>query len=446
MKIYKKLKGMNKRTKVGLVGTALYAATLASPLYAAVKNEKVAEPINLEQVITVEQANTLYKEKLTEYSSDKIMEFQELKNLYEINEINLKLLEEEKVAVVEEYDASTAEIDPIDSEIKKHQGSLNNTEEIAVLADIRKKLDENVLGYYSGLLDEDNVNITYSAETLLDKTVNVSFRNIIVELDQLLRQYYNDDYFAPLLNKKHYTLNDILTVYNRIHNKEDYVNAAQQEELTNAISVLEKRKLAILNSDRVKSLEKKIEDIGSDINVVSNTINYFEAYLHQKNEVDASETSNRNLNKEINLAALKYDLLKQNGIDDLFSTTKHFEQDISSSISDLKKYFGSEGLEVEIENIKNPAKTLVHPALGFTIALFLPMVRNLLLKRYIRGKDADGIEYFLSSCAGLSNSGLAMILMDGVHPLLFPARIIIPPLLFQPLFKVLKTDPCRWFH
>ena len=70
-----------------------------------------------------------------------------------------------------------------------------------------------------------------------------------------------------------------------------------------------------------------------------------------------------------------------------------------------------------------------------SVGWILPIVRNLIVKKYIKGDKADGEEMFFSGFGGAINGALGVFLIDGLHPLVFPARMLTPVVL-QPLFKL----------
>ena len=59
----------------------------------------------------------------------------------------------------------------------------------------------------------------------------------------------------------------------------------------------------------------------------------------------------------------------------------------------------------------------------------------------IKGNKVRDDEHMLSVCAGGFN-GLLGMGIDGLHPLVYPARML-SPLLLQPIFKLMKADPCK---
>ena len=78
MELYKKFKGMSKKAKLGLVGTALYTTTsLALPAYAVVKQDLAeVKPISAAEFASIdsfEKADKLYNEKLSLYAGDNLL-------------------------------------------------------------------------------------------------------------------------------------------------------------------------------------------------------------------------------------------------------------------------------------------------------------------------------------------------------------------------------------
>ncbi|MBU4502906.1 MAG: hypothetical protein KKA79_10000, partial [Nanoarchaeota archaeon] len=72
-----------------------------------------------------------------------------------------------------------------------------------------------------------------------------------------------------------------------------------------------------------------------------------------------------------------------------------------------------------------------------------PIVRNLVVKKYVKSKKANDGEYLVAGFVGAAN-GLVGLAFDGLHPLVLPVRLL-SPLVLQPAFKLLKIDPCKAF-
>ena len=81
-----------------------------------------------------------------------------------------------------------------------------------------------------------------------------------------------------------------------------------------------------------------------------------------------------------------------------------------------------------------------HPLLGFLLGLGIPIARNLLVTAYVKGKRAEGINYAMGTLAGVGNSALGALFIDGLHPLVYPIRLIATPFIIQPAKKIFKID------
>jgi len=454
MKLYKRLKGMSKRTKVGLVTSALYTSVvLAAPVYAAVTQEikqetvQQVQEITLEQAATVKQLETLYNNKLTEYVSDKILKVDEIENLYKINDKKINLLTNERNVLNTQYSGFEAQLGSLRQEIDKNVKILESTEKIAVLVNTRKNLDEKILCYYLGLTNKDIGNITYSAETLIESELNVHFKKIVIETDKILKQYYQDNRLEILLTKDKFTLNDILTLYGLIQ-REDYFDKVKNKELNKKINALINERDKISHSNEFVSLSKKIESLDKKISTVSYDLAPFKAYLAQKNNLKEFENRYGNYNRQPCISILKMCLLEKKGLKDsmgekgLMASEKLLKSQNDEIISNLKSYLRSENLDVKIDDLGNPAKMPINIVASIFLGLLVPIVRNVVLKAYVRGKEAYEIEYMLSLGAGLGNGCIGLFVTDALHPLAFPIRMLTP-LILQPAFKLFKFDPCQ---
>ncbi|MBU4502901.1 MAG: hypothetical protein KKA79_09975, partial [Nanoarchaeota archaeon] len=226
MRIYKKWKNLKPDVKVGLACTAFYFASLATPIYAAAEKElrDPVQPINLEQVINVPQVETLYKEKLAEYSQDKIIEDIEIENLYKIHQKRIVLLKEESATLSKEYSEKwESKLNKLDVKKINLESNLNSGEDLSVLSDVKKGLDKDILRYYPALFESDGGNLNYAADTQLNSELEESFRKLVIEANAILLQYYNDDGLKLLVDKDCYDLNDIAILHNML-NKEKHTD------------------------------------------------------------------------------------------------------------------------------------------------------------------------------------------------------------------------------
>jgi len=445
---------MRTSAKLGLVGTALYAATLAAPVYAAVKQEvKPVEPVNLEQITTIEQADNLYKEKITEYASDGLFKFDEFKNIYKIQNKRYDLIKKEKEILDEKYSIS-ADIAKLDEKIDEYNNKLTDDGQVPVFDVVREKLESNILAYYKGLIqDKDSKwNVTYSAETILEPELNIIFKEIVSETDKILKNCYKDDMLDMVLNKEEYKLRDILTIY-AITERNDRFDKNREDYLRQKLTELEEKKKVILGSEKNIALKEKINRLDETLTHISYGVGYIDVYFSYKKDIDQFEKKYGNFNKMFARSHVSNYLLEKKGLrptgGDRFNSLEHAEKEFRDQqklvITYLDKYLKSENLEVKIEELGNPAKKRMPWWFGsFILGIGFPIVRNMLIKKYVRGKEMkDGFEYFLSSLAGLGNGLTGFFFLDGLHPLVYPTRMLLTPLVFQPAFKLFKFDPCK---
>jgi len=450
---------MKTSAKLGLVGTALYATTLAAPVYAAVKEEikpEIIQPINIETIVTVEQADNLYKEKLIEYSLDKIIKTQELANLSTIQQAKKDLLTKEKENLQNEYAKIEDKIRAINQEIYNNIGALKDGEDIDILADVRSKFDKGILRYYPALLSNEKGNLTYSAETPLQPELNIEFKNILVEANKILMEYYKDDGLKIILSQDQHNLNNVLAFHNLITDKKSFSDEVKEENLRKKINVLEEEESNIINSEESVLLKKKISELESALVGDSQILVYSKNYFDHKMDTEDFKSKFGDFRKYFAVSIAKIDGLDDEGLErwlkeretegnlkGFFLAGGHFRDNQKKIMSNLESYFKAEGFDVKIEKLENPGRTKIPgwflSSLG--LGLVFPIMRNIVVKKYVKGKETSGEEYGGTIVAGAINGIAGMIVLDSLHPLVYPVRMITP-LVFQPLFKLLKIDPC----
>ncbi|MCG2718536.1 MAG: hypothetical protein L6408_06870 [Nanoarchaeota archaeon] len=448
MKLYKKWKGMSKKAKISLVGTALYATTsLALPAYAAVKQDSVLEvgPINLEQVLNVEQAELLFKEKINEYSEDKLLNNQELQNLYWIEKHKINLMQDKKAKIEEEYKNNTeVATQHLEEKIKNYQTELGDTLNISVFADLRNKLDKEILTFYSALINTEKGNVAYNADTLIESKLNAPLKEVIKGVDNVLKQYYNMDIMGMLLGKEKYTINDVLTVYNIMKDRAENYYKSDKEELKDKIKSVKEDMGRIVNSDANKAIKDRINGLEDNISVENYLLDKFCNYFAGKEDVKKFEEKYGNYNNHFSMGMIKTEILSNKGLettkewdplDALYIAEKNFESDNKKLISTLETRLSKLAPDVKVEELGNPAKMKIPMWLGLVLGFVIPVARNLLIKSYVDGKDKSNIPYGFSAIAGFTNGTLGF-LFDGLHPLIYPARLFATPLIIQPAKKI----------
>ncbi|MCG2718534.1 MAG: hypothetical protein L6408_06860, partial [Nanoarchaeota archaeon] len=262
MKVYKKFKGMSKKAKASLIGTTVYAATLALPVYAAVEQElkQPMHPISLEHITTSEQAVNLYKEKLVEYTSDKFLEEQELKNLYDLNLKKKELFTQKKYDFELQY-SKGIDVEYIVEQIDAYDEKLTTSSRVPVFKGVKERLENDILSFYHGILGNDEkLKVVYSADTEVYTKLTPVLKEIISDTDKIMKEYYNDNKLELLLEMDSYRLNDVLTLYGLMGRRDKFV-MAQEDPIIKKIKDLYQQKDSILNSDQNVALKNKINSL-----------------------------------------------------------------------------------------------------------------------------------------------------------------------------------------
>ncbi|MBU4502902.1 MAG: hypothetical protein KKA79_09980 [Nanoarchaeota archaeon] len=467
MIIYKKWKNLKPDVKVGLACTAFYFASLATPIYAAVEQElNRVEPTNLEQITTSEKAKTLYKEKIMEYSSDNIFEVDEIRNLYGINKKETKLLGKEKTKLENQLEVNT-NTDDLDKQILRYEEKLEEGAKVSVFEPVRKKLEMDVLSYYEGLMAKDGKwNIVYSAETKLHPGLNPVMKEVITEIDKIMKQYNKDSNLGLFFKKDEYKIQDILALYGLMDRK-DYFDNVAEDDTKNKLAMLRQRKEDIIDSEQNTALKKKIAVLDETLEKNSDATAYFKAYFDYKEEIKEFEAKYGNANNDWAHSFIKSVIYEGKGLrpssSDRFNALeikeKEFKGQQKAVVLGLESYLNSQELLarepisqelsssiIRVEELGNPATKKFPWWLGtFVMGMGAPIIRNLIIKGYTRGRNVynEG-EYFAAGIAGLGNGVVGMVFLDGLHPFVFPARMLTP-LVLQPFFKLIDWDPARSF-
>lgn len=435
---YSALKRMRKSTKIGLATSAIYtAASFALPVFAnTVEKPEVIQPISLEGITTIEQVEDLYKQKLISYSEDKVIAYDELTNLH-------KLLVKEK-DLREEADAekNKADIEALESlkakkaELLKKQSELNNAKSYHQedTQRIIKDVEEKVFTYYPGLLGKEPFKVIYSGIEEVKPRIAKDLVNIISEADELLSRLYHDDSLKPLLKEQTYTISDVLVLYKAL---------TKEREVEFKDKSIEKEKELII---------KQIEEIDNELvwikpylddNLIwlDNKIKLFEDYFNKKKEGDEFIERYGNINRYWTRALLLDDVVhmkRPEGVekDGWFVSKSVKKLDDKEERKNLEEYFVylgnhyklNELLDVKIEALKNPAKTGFPNWITLPFGIMFPVVRSLLLAKYVRREidEGDIAQWILGGFFG-------PFIIDAIHPYIFPIRMFITPFVEEPL-------------
>ncbi|MCG2718685.1 MAG: hypothetical protein L6408_07625 [Nanoarchaeota archaeon] len=436
---------ISKKAKLGILGATFYTATtLAAPIYATVEqNTKPNNQLTLEQATTIEQIDSLYNQKLIDYTSDKVIEHSEIVDLKSIQEKKFEILKVEHNPLEEEYNEKIKRpVDELETQIRKlsekvHYGKAN------VLDDINTKLKEGILIHYPALLNsEKGKNVTYASDTPIEQGLVEPFREIIKEADDLLKQYYDDNNLEFLITKESYDINNLLGVYHLLKDKKGFTSSKMKKQLNDKIAALQEEIEVIGGSEEKKTIKAKLDSIEINYKKIRDIYSDFSTYLDAKEDTEKFEKKFGDFSKQVSISFLKNDFL-DNEVDisyleshnAIWKIGDRYEGNIQSSTKGLEEHFKEQGYDVEVKDIHNPAKPLLpYWWLGMAAGLFLPVIRNLIIKKYIKGSETSGEEMFYSGMGGLINGAVGVFLIDGLHPLIFPARMLTPVVL-QPLFK-----------
>ncbi|MBI4448213.1 hypothetical protein HY643_04475, partial [Candidatus Woesearchaeota archaeon] len=121
-----------------------------------------------------------------------------------------------------------------------------------------------------------------------------------------------------------------------------------------------------------------------------------------------------------------------------------FEDGMVDPANDILRLAGNKGyVGVKVPNLESqfPVKQkypqLPSWAWGW-FGLAFPPIRNMLLTKFLRGKSDPS--YGQSFGAGIANGLAGVLVLDGIHPLVYPIRMFATPLIIQPLRKYLCGD------
>jgi len=448
MKWYKKWKRIGTRTKVALAGTALYAATLLSvPVYAAVKNEKVTEPINLEQVTTPDQAEYLYKEKLNEYVLDKELDSGEIRNL---NNILLKEqnLFDKQSPQVEKYTILKKKTSKISNELSDLEAQLKefdnpNNMLLSYLYERREQVEDLWETEYPGVIKKKDLefNVVYSSDTrIFGADLCKLIKETIKELNSRITIDYNDSSLSKLLDQDIYEMKDVvklLKVMKTYEAKLEKFNEGfiKKQELEQKIKELKLQKDIIWEKEMSLEQKNKIEAYINSHIEVSKRLSVFSDYTHFEDKAKKYAEKFGDRNGYWAWSVLAQAILEEK--EGYEEATGFINNETKSTIEkSFNSYLKSQGLDARVKDLKNPRNfkfSLFWCAL--VNAFFFPLIRNILVKSYVGPRNED--EYMMSMGGACISWGVGGVLTDGLHPMAYWVRMA-SPLYMQPLKKLFK--------
>jgi len=484
MKLYKRLKGIKKSTKLGLVGAALYASTLALPANAEVKQEKVAEPVNLESVTSIEENQMVYFDKLFEYSLDDKLNHMEIWYLYKIAEhgssleekadkqnkeyldlqrdktieqiVNLKYekeyLEESVTEFIVKLKSARYRLAEINSNIKKEathkQIFLNYEEDIKK---IRKNLDNLIQTYYPGLIkgtNSDYHNLHYSANNKLVGNLENEIFPLIRKANKIFHLVFDSDeidqfWHEDIILQDIISFREVLKLPKKAIVKyvpADY--AKLKEEQIKLIESLEKkkpefeikanRKIQSLSSELIK-LDKKSSSLTT---AIFTTTDLSGAFFHSRLKSFADYLLALEKRKEF-LEKYKIGMDKYWGPSLLLDLRVKFrinndEYDFKSEVKTLENLLKSDTLGVDVEDIRNPTATKAPLWLVWVGGTVFAGLRRLFIAPCIVRRKYD----LMDLIEPLAIAGfLGPYLLDGIHPFAYPLRLFAWPFVEEPIRK-----------
>lgn len=472
MKYSNRWKGMKKSTKIGLaISTAYVAANLAIPVFANQAEKQIIDPINIEQITTTEQAENLYKEQLSEYAQDKKINPQEIRNLYsiikkgrdidKISEVEQKLkmqydeLTQQIIFLGSEKENLLTPIKKIDKKISQGNEELTRIEEEAKnaqkfseyennLENLRKGLDKLINEYYPGLIEDkkSEYNLQYNSGDRLIKAAEESLYPLLRETIDIFGKIEH-----PKSQEVQYLWHKGLTIHEMVHFRkllgsiEDLKATLKnyselKKEQSDLIQQLEQEKSLIKEklNPQLKTLEEEItareqrlselkQKKNGHIVFSSQKLALFEDYIKalEKREEFVKKYTDSNKYWSISVT------LKSKFEGGSNNKEYNFENKVASLENLLKN---GEGLDVRVENITNPTSVKLDPVITVFGGVMFSLLRNIILANCIIRRDPDVFDYlaepFLTTMLGL-------FLLDGLHPLIYPIRLVAIPFIMEPI-------------
>lgn len=462
MKYLDRLKKINRTTKIGLVGSVVYAASaFAFPAYAAVKEEKPKTEVitieELERADTIEAADTLFHSKLEEYCSDKKLKSGEIRNLHTIL-VKKKGLFDERMVADERYTNLAEEATSLHKKIEDLEKKLSVLEEPVDIYRGKEKIKGLLEREFPGIFDEKKspFNITYpSSEKIEQESLRVLVRDMARALNQVLKIDNEDEILDSILEKApaYYTLKDVSKFFTLIEKyKPDIArfneSFKEKEALVKGLQDLKQKEKSIL--DELSDKENKIlvslsNSSGNPAKLLEPFSDYilFEDRAKEfiKNVEDISKYWSVCIDKRDALEekiVLEDHRLEEEGVKDGYNSYYHkiFKKEkwIEKALND---YISSQGLNAKVNPLKDPSKYKFPAWLMYLGGSTLPIIRNLLVRRYIGDARQDAGAYGVVSLCGALNGLVGIFFLDGLHPWIFPIRMATP-LVFEPLIRKIK--------
>ncbi|MCG2717978.1 MAG: hypothetical protein L6408_03990, partial [Nanoarchaeota archaeon] len=364
MKKYQKSKGLSKRTKLGLVTAAIYAATyLGLPAYASLTQDK--EPVK--QEIAVEQKEiSPYQQTLAEYALDGKITSEEIKGLKELNLEPYENFNNEKKNLEESLAKGKLSLNDLDVKIKHYGWQVAVlSEQIdpagvkSFLEEKKKIVEDKILPYYPGLLDDKTVRIVYSSSLNLEKVLADLLNKVIKETDEFLKTNYVDDSLEVLGNNVS-DVKKLVSFYNIVESELKRLDSIKKMD-NNELIVAKKQELQGKIDDfqsgrndlttNIITLENKLKELEKSSLIDMKDYNMFNEYLSLEASVKEFRAGHRDFSRFYTLSVLDImDSYSKYGD----SRSKFDKKD--GIIEGIENYFASNGLNVEVNDFSNPTR------------------------------------------------------------------------------------------
>lgn len=444
MKYIRRLKGMSKSAKISLVGSAVYAAsTFAIPAFANTSEKPVQpvfQPVDVGQITTAEQAEQTYEEQMKIYAEDKKITYEEISDLCSLLDRKLGILRSQnnvlgnKISELEYPEEFDSKI----SDAKNALFVLDNNK-VYVHPEIEKiktGFEEKVLYYYPLLLKEPSF---YLASDPIEKDLNPIVKEVVKTANEILKKYYKDDRLELLDKKEIYVVNDLVIIHKAVNeeraevifNSEEIEQKKQELETKVKTLEMEKGKFVESKSQEINDLRQKIKGIRGMYSNTEEEYYHFKKYMKKKEEIRDFIYRHGDLTKYISISW--FSVYGSDGFlsgINLKSERGSFSSENKLAVSGLEDYFKGKGFDVEIDPLKNPAKTML-PWPWWINAIFgglFPLFRNGITAGFVR-REFDEFDTF----EGILESMFFTFLFDGIHPLVYPIRLLGTPFIFEPI-------------
>lgn len=432
MKLYKKFKGS---VKVGLVSGAVCAATsLALPTFAMHTEPPSLDgisictesdiPKSLEQVTSFEEADKFFYAKLDEYASDNLVSYDEISNLKAILEKKMSFIKGDKDNLKEErkkhHDQAWAAEEKLQS-CKKGLRDLQSQKKYThpTIEKVRTDLVEKVISHYPGLIEKDT-GLIYSADTKIKPGLAPILKEMIVEIHEINKTFYDDNNLELLTQQEDYTLSDLAAFYKVLHKKRLKNVCFNEEELKDKESELIKKRDALkIEIHGLWQSTHQIDDLlgamnNNNLDQLKSLKANFDAYIESKQKIDDFKKDEKNQRKQIGVSV-------------------NYMKRFSKNYSSLEEWLKEQGYKVKVERFENTVNMLC-PWPWWINTLFgaiFPVFRNICTAKFV-GRKLDEFDGIVSVLEPLAFS----LALDGIHPLVYPIRLLGMPVLLEPLRKV----------